>query len=321
MGTTTAPAASTADREIVITRTFDAPRELVWDAWTDLKHIANWWGPKGFSTTTHAREFREGGTWRYTMHGPDGTDFLNRVTYREIARPERLVYSHGGEGEHEDIGFQATVTFEDIGGRTRVTMRSVFPSAAERDRVSREFGAVQGGIQHLGRLADHLARTGTKQRPVLTLALPTDREIILSRSFAAPRPAVFEAFTRPELLKQWWGLRGSTLAVCEIDLKPGGAWRFVLRGPDGAEHPFTGVFREIAPPVKLVRTLIYDVPMARDHEAIETLQFDEEDGKTILTHTVLHRTPEGRDGHLHSGMEPGAAETLDRLEELLRQRV
>jgi uncharacterized protein YndB with AHSA1/START domain len=319
MSTKTAPAASTADREIVITRVFDAPRELVWDAWTDLKHVGNWWGPRGFTTTTHSREFREGGSWRYMMHGPDGRDYPNRVTYLEIERPARLVYNQGGEEDYKDIHFQATVTFEDVGGKTRVTMRSVFPSVAERDRVVREYGAVQGGIQHLGRLAEHLANSGSKQRPVLTLALPSDREIMLSRSFEAPRQLVFEAFTRPEFLTQWWGLRGSSLAVCEVDLKPGGAWRFVLRGPDGSEHPFKGVFREITPPEKLVRTMIYDVPMARDHEAVETLVFDEEDGKTILTNTVLHKTMEGRDGHLHSGMEPGAAETLDRLEELLQK--
>ncbi len=320
MSTKTAPAASTADREIVITRTFDAPRELVWDAWTDLKHIGKWWGPKGFSTTTHSREFREGGNWRYMMHGPDGRDYPNRVTYLEIVRPERLVYNHGGgEGDLKDVDFHVTVKFEDQGGKTRVTMKSVFPSAAERDHVVKVYGAVQGGIQHLGRLAEHLAQSGSKQRPVLTLALPSDREIMLSRIFEAPRRLVFEAFTKPEFLKQWWGLRGSTLAVCEVDLRPGGAWRTVLRGPDGSEHPFKGVYREIAPPEKLVRTLIYDVPMARDHEAVETLVFVEEDGKTTLTTTTLHKTMEGRDGHLHSGMEPGAAETLDRLEELLRK--
>ena len=320
MSTKTAPAAAnTSDREIVITRTFDAPRELVWDAWTDLKHIGKWWGPNGFTTTTHNMDFRVGGNWRYMMHGPDGRDYPNKVTYLEIARPERLVYNHGGgDKDLEDVDCHVTVTFEDQGGKTRVTMKSGLPSAAERDHVVKVYGAVQGGIQHLGRLAEHLEQAGSKQRPVLTLALPSDRDRA-SRSFDAPRRLVFEAFTKPEFLKQWWGLRGSTLAVCEIDLKPGGAWRFVLRGPDGSEHPFKGVFREITPPEKLVRTLIYDVPMVRDHEAVETLVFVEEDGRTTLTTTTLHKTMEGRDGHLHSGMEPGAAETLDRLEELLRK--
>jgi uncharacterized protein YndB with AHSA1/START domain len=241
--------------------------------------------------------------------------------YQEVVENERLVFTQAWDDADGKPGHVTTIVvrFEPVDGKTRVTMRSVFPTVAERDRVSREFGAVQGGIQHLGRLAEHLAKSGTKQRAVLTLALPSDREIMLSRSFDAPRTLVFEAFTKPEFLKQWWGLRGSTLSVCEIDLKPGGAWRFVLRGPDGSEHPFKGVFREIAPPGKLVRTLIYDVPMARDHESVETLLFDEVDGKTILTNTVLHKTMEGRDGHLHSGMEPGAAETLDRLEVLLRK--
>ena len=144
------------DRELVYVRIYDAPRELVFDAWTNPKHLPNWWGPNGFTLTIRSIDVRPGGVWRFVMHGPDGRDYENRITYQEIVRPERLVYSHGGGDDVEPVQFQTTVTFEDHGGRTKLTMRAVFPTAAERDRVVREYGAIEGAHQHLGRLAEHL---------------------------------------------------------------------------------------------------------------------------------------------------------------------
>jgi uncharacterized protein YndB with AHSA1/START domain len=143
-------------RAIVTTRVFDAPRELVFEAWTNPKHLVQWWGPHGFTTTTRAIDVRPGGVWRFVMHGPDGRDYENRIVYHEIVRPERLVYSHGGE-DVEPVQFQTTVTFEDIGGKTRLTMRGLFPSAAERERVAKQYGAIEGARQHLERLGAHLA--------------------------------------------------------------------------------------------------------------------------------------------------------------------
>src|SRR5260221_3589705 len=151
----------------------------------------------------------------------------------------------------------------------------------------------------------------------LKVTLPSDREIVLVREFDAPRHLVFEAWTKPEYVKQWWGPRGSTLSVCEIDLRIGGAWRFVNQMPDGTEHPFRGVYREIAPPGRLSYTWIYDVAPFNEHEAIETSALEERDGRTVVTTTMVHETKEARDGHVNAGMERGAAETMDRLEELL----
>jgi uncharacterized protein YndB with AHSA1/START domain len=139
---------------------FDAPRDLVFAAWTDPRHLAQWWGPNGFTTTTHAFDMRPGGVWRFVMHGPDGRDYDNRITYDEIVKPERLVYRHGGGEDVEPVRFRVTVTFEDLGGKTRLTMRAVFPSAAERDRVVEEYGAAEGATQTLARLAEHLETMG-----------------------------------------------------------------------------------------------------------------------------------------------------------------
>jgi len=145
-------------RSIVAVREFDAPRELVWQAWTDPKHLAQWWGPNGFTTTTSSYDARPGGVWRFVMHGPDGRDYQNRITFEEVVKPERIVYRHGGGADVEPVQFQTTVTFEDIGGKTRLTMHMLFPSAAERDRVIKEYGADKGLVQTLARLAEHLAK-------------------------------------------------------------------------------------------------------------------------------------------------------------------
>jgi uncharacterized protein YndB with AHSA1/START domain len=146
-------------RSMVATRVFDAPRELVFEAWSDPRHLAQWWGPDGFTTTTQAFDMRPGGIWRFVMHGPDGRDYDNRITYDEIVKPERIRYHHGGGEDVEPVQFHTTVTFEDLGGnRTRLTLHAVFPSAVERERVIKEYGADKGAVQTLSRLGDYLVK-------------------------------------------------------------------------------------------------------------------------------------------------------------------
>jgi uncharacterized protein YndB with AHSA1/START domain len=144
-------------RSIVGTRVFDAPRDLVFAAFADPKHLAQWWGPVGFTTTTHSFDFRPGGVWRFVMHGPDGRDYENRVTYDEIVAPERIAYHHGGGDDVEPVQFSTTVTFEDLGGsRTRMIWHGRFPTAEERARVIKEYGADKGLVETLSRLAEYL---------------------------------------------------------------------------------------------------------------------------------------------------------------------
>ena len=108
--------------EIVTTRVFDAPRDLVFEAWTNPKHLVQWWGPDGFTTTIRAIDVRPGGVRRFVMHGPDGVDYENRIVYDEIVKPERLVYRHPGGEDVEPVQIHVTVTFEDHGGKTKLTM-------------------------------------------------------------------------------------------------------------------------------------------------------------------------------------------------------
>jgi uncharacterized protein YndB with AHSA1/START domain len=147
---------------------------------------------------------------------------------------------------------------------------------------------------------------------------PSDREIVLTRLFDAPRGLVFEAMSKPEHVRRWWGILDDrySVTVCEIDLRVGGAWRFVGRGPRG-EFGFHGVYREIAAPHRVVFTEIFD-PFP-DVESVVTSVMTEEHGKTRLTVTVLYPSPEVRDTVLNTGMARGAAISYDRLEDLVRE--
>jgi uncharacterized protein YndB with AHSA1/START domain len=145
---------------------------------------------------------------------------------------------------------------------------------------------------------------------------PSDREIRLTRLFDAPRELVFEAMSKPEHVRRWWGILDDqhSVTVCEIDLRPGGAWRFVGRGPRG-EYAFHGVYREIARPERVVFTEIYD-PFP-DAESVVTSALTEENGKTRLTVTALYPSLDVRDMVIKTGMAKGAAISYDRLEDVV----
>ena len=157
----------------------------------------------------------------------------------------------------------------------------------------------------------HVANSGT-----FTLTTPSDREITITRLFDAPRHLVFEAMTRPEHVRKWWGILDDRYSVteCKIDLRVGGAWRFVGRGPEGQSPAFYGVYREIAAPERLVYTEIFE-PFP-DVESVVTQLLIEEKGKTRITITSLYPSLEVRDMVLKTGMDKGAALSYDRLEEV-----
>ncbi|WP_433169203.1 SRPBCC family protein [Kribbella sp. CA-247076] len=151
------------DREIVVARSIDAPRELVFEAFTEVRHLSRWWGPDGFTTTTRSFEFRVGGAWDFVMHGPDGTDYSEWITWTEIAPPERITLLHG-ESRDDPNTFESFLTFEYDGTATRIEMRTVFPTKAQRDEAVEKYHAVEAGLQTLGNLAAFV--TGLSGREV-----------------------------------------------------------------------------------------------------------------------------------------------------------
>jgi len=236
---------SQSDREILLTRAVDAPRALVWRIWTEPTHVHLWWGPTGFTTTTQEMQVRPGGCWRYTMHGPDGRAYPNLITYLEIEEPSRIVYQHGGEVGLEPVSFKTVVTLEELSPtRTRVTLRSIFPTAKQRDFVVKECGAIEGGKQHLARMAGHAA--------TLLAGGSEPDELVLHRVLHAPRALVYDVWTRADHLAGWFGPKGCTLEVKRLELRPGGIFHYAMRYE--GHPPMFGVwtFREVVPNERLV---------------------------------------------------------------------
>ena len=312
------PATLVGDREIVAIRVFDAPRELVFKMWTDPNHLARWWGPNGFTTTTHAMDVKPGGVWRFVMHGPDGTDYQNKITYTEVAAPSRLAYRHGdaGDKELEPVSFQVTVTFDETGdGKTRMHMVMVFPSAAVKRSTIERYGADKGLVETLGRLEDHVVA----------------RPFIISRTFDAPRDLVWKAWTERDRVMQWFGPKGFTMSTANLDFRPGGTFLYALRGADGKEMWGKFVYREIVPPERIVWDHSFSDPaggITRHPMAptwplrmLATATFVEHGGKTTVTveWSALNPTPEERKTFdtSHDGMRMGWGGTFEQLEQYL----
>lgn len=308
---------SDTERMIVTVREIDAPREAVFDAWTKPEHLVRWWGPNGFSTTTRAFEMKQGGRWRFTMHGPDGRDYENLITYDEIVQPERLVYHHGGEAGVEPVQFRTTVTFEDLGGRTRLTLVAEFESKAERDRVVREYGADDGAVQTLGRLADYI----------------DDDMFVITRTLDAPRALVWKMWSEAEHLNQWWGPKGIHCATVSLDFKPGGHFHYSMRTPDGKTMWGRFVYREIAAPERMVFVSFFSdrdgnvvrAPIAPDWplEVLNMLTLEERGGKTLLTMKArpvnASEEEHAKFKSWHASMRGGFGATFEELENYLAQ--
>ena len=147
-----------AEREIVISRVIDAPRELVFEAFTEVQHLSQWWGPDGFTTMTRSFEFRVGGEWSFVMHGPDRTDYPEWIVWTELTPPERITFLHGERRDDPDA-FESVLTFETNGATTRIEMRTVFPTKRARDEAVEKYGAIEGGRQTLSNLASYVTET------------------------------------------------------------------------------------------------------------------------------------------------------------------
>ena len=314
----TSSMAESKDRELVFTRVFDAPRELVWKAWTEPEHVSQWWGPRGFTTTIHDMDLRPGGIWRQTMHGPDGTNYPSKHVFIEVVKHERISYTLTGGKEGDPVHqLEQTWTFEAQGDKTKLTLRMLFPSAAAMEQIVKTYGAVEGAKQTLDRLAEHLPTMSEKSNYV---AGDKEREVVITRVFDAPRELVFRAWTDPKIMKEWYGPKMFTNTVCELDVRVGGAWHIVMRGPDGTEYPGRGVYREIVKPERLVFT---SEATDKDGKVIlaglATVTFAEEGGKTKLTLRVRATAMVDYAVAFLGGMEAGWSQSLDGLaEELAR---
>lgn len=225
-----------ADREIVITRLIDAPVSRVWRAWTDNEEIVKWWGPHGFSDETEKREFKPGGHWRHTMIGPDGTRFPNYATYKELEENKRIVLINAGSEEDAEkgVGFRSEISFKAVGQKTELTMRSVFPTAAMREFVVKNFKAIEGGQQTLARLAARV-----------------EGDFVIFRMVDAPRERVWRAWTSEKELGAWMGPKGAETGYAKLDFRVGGSYHYMSKF-NGVEMWGLATYEAIEKPAKLV---------------------------------------------------------------------
>jgi uncharacterized protein YndB with AHSA1/START domain len=291
---------SSGDRMNVVSRIFDAPLDLVWRAFTDPDHLQQWWGPNGFTNTIHSFDLKPGGAWHLTMHGPDGKNYENESVFVAIDWLSRIVFDHVSPPL-----FRATLTFEDLGGKTRFTFEQLFESQEVFERMRPL--AEPGLRQNMDRLGAHLPRID-----------PNRRELTITRSFKAPRALVWQAWTDPKHVAKWWGPEGFTNPVCDIDFRVGGTLRIVMRGPDGTEYPMRGVYKEIVAPERLVfSNFPVDTEDRPLMDGMTTVTFTERnDGTEMTLHTsVLGLGPYA--GRMIAGMGVGWAQSIDRLAALL----
>jgi uncharacterized protein YndB with AHSA1/START domain len=303
-----------SDTEIVMTRVFDAPRALVFEAHSKPEHIRRWWGPRGYTTPITEMDFRPGGAWRFVQRGTDGTEFGFRGEFREIVPPEKIVWTFEFEGMPGHVSVQ-TLTLEEKDGRTTLTSRLEFPSTEERDGMLHS-GMERGASDSMDRLEEHLAvMAGDAPEP----------ELELTRIFDAPRELVWKAWTDPGHFARWFGPRSFTTPHCTIDLRPGGRIHFCMRSPEGKDFWGIWTIHEVVEPERLVMSdffsdadgnvvepAAYGMP-EWPRETRVTVTLEEHAGKTTMT--LRHGVPISLAER--NGAAEGWSESFDKLAEHL----
>jgi uncharacterized protein YndB with AHSA1/START domain len=305
-------------RELVLVRSFDAPRSLVFKVWTDPTHLARWWGPQGFTNPVCEADARPGGAIRIDMTGPDGTVYPMTGVFHEVVEPERLVftcYAHFRAEGDPSLRVLNRVTFEEHDGKTTLTVRALVVKAGP-ESADALAGMEVGWNQTLDRLGDEVAR-----------AQGETKAFVITRTFDAPRDLVFRAWTESDRLAHWFGPKGFTMLSSTLDLRPGGVYHYGMRSPDGAVMWGRWVFREVVPPERLTFAFFFSDeaggvtrhPFAPEWpaEVLSTVSFTEHDGKTTLTMHGVPVNATAAEQHAftagHDSMQQGWTGTLDAL--------
>ncbi len=290
-----------AAHEIKITRLYKAPLTAVWNAWTDPEEAAQWWGPRGFTITTHSKELRAGGIWHYTMHGPHGTDYPNKTLYHDVIPFEKLVYDHGGNDEQAPL-FRVTVLFSEKDGATEMDMTMALPSAqalAATQKIIKD----AGGNATWDRLAEYLEKT-----------INGKEAFVINRSFAVPVDVLFDMWTNPDHMKQWMAPKGFQMELMVGDIREGGRTFYRMWG-SGIEMFGRSQFLEIVKPALIV----YTQQFCDKNENISRHPLAPIWPETM--HTRIEFTPEDK-GHtrLTITWEPHSGVTADELAAFIKER-
>lgn len=200
--------AKNRSNEITLTRVYDASVTTVWEAWTDPAQAAKWWGPRGFTLTTHSKDLRAGGHWHYTMHGPDGTNYPNKTVYLEVDEYKRLVYDHGANDDNPPL-FRVTVLFTEVGKKTQMEMTMTCPTPEQAEQT-KKFIKKAGGNSTWDRLAEYLEKELAQQEV-----------FVINRSLEAPIETVFEMWTDPKHFSQWLGPADTKMEFIDKEIAVG----------------------------------------------------------------------------------------------------
>jgi uncharacterized protein YndB with AHSA1/START domain len=235
-----AKANKSPSNEIKLTRLYDAPVKVVWEAWVDPQQVAQWWGPRGFTLTTHSKDFRTGGHWSYTMHGPDGTDYPNTTKYLEVEKFKKMVYDHGANDNSPPM-FRVTVLFSEIDGRTKLEMTMALPTP-EAAENTRKFIKKAGGDSTWDRLAEYLEKEGSGKE-----------KFVINRAFDAPLELMFQMWSDPKHFSKWLAPTGFNMEFIRSDIKPGGSTFYFMT--NGSVKMYgRASYLEITKPDRLVYT-------------------------------------------------------------------
>ena len=294
--------ATNKSNEIRIIRIYDAPVSAVWDAWTDPDQVAQWWGPRGFTLTTHSKDLRPGGNWHYTMHGPDGVDYPNRTHYFEVEKNAKLVYDHGGYDDRPPL-FRVTVHFAEIAGRTKMEMTMTLPTP-EAAEETRKFVKKVGGESTWDRLAEYLEKESSGKET-----------FVINRTFDAPLDVMFEMWTNPKHFSRWLAPTGFEMQFIRADIKPGGSSFYFMSGGGGAKMHGRAEYLKIEKPNRIV----YTQQFCDENEKLARHPMSPTWPATMLTTVKL--TAEGPDRtRVTVTWEPHGATTREELETFIKAK-
>jgi uncharacterized protein YndB with AHSA1/START domain len=293
--------AKNKSNEIRITRIFDAPVHAVWDAWTDPRQVAQWWGPRGFTLTTHSKDLKPGGGWSYTMHGPDGVDYPNKTLYLEVEKYSKLVYDHGGNDDRPPL-FRVTVFFSEAEGKTRMEMSMTLPTP-EAAEETRKFIKKAGGDSTWDRLAEYLEKESSGKD-----------EFVINRSFDAPIEVMFEMWTNPKHFSQWLAPTGFQMEFIKSDIKPGGNTLYFMTGGD-VKFYGRAEYLKIEKPGRIV----YAQQFCDENEKVSRHPMAPTWPETMLT--TVRLTEEGADRtRVTVTWEPHGATTREELDTFIKSK-
>ena len=288
--------------EIRIIRTYDAPVQAVWDAWTDPEQVAKWWGPRGFTLTTHSKDLRSGGSWAYTMHGPDGTDYPNKTQYLEVEKYSKLVYDHGANDDRPAL-FRVTVLFSETGGKTTMEMSMTLPTP-EAAEQARQFIKKAGGDSTWDRLAEYLEKESSGKD-----------KFVINRAFDTPLDLMFEMWTDPKHFSQWLAPTGFEMQFIKSEIKPGSSTFYFMTGGEGVKMYGRAEYLKIEKP----GCIVYTQQFCDEKENISRHPKAPTWPATMLTTVQL--TAEGPDRtRVTVTWEPHGATTREELETFINAR-